>query len=72
MHHPIRHWFEQYDGHDGDFSIAPRGCPFDVIPLTEATDTIVYCTPVRPHRRNNEFASADRRSEVLKSRGTDF
>jgi hypothetical protein len=47
MQHPIREWFEQHDGDDGDFCIAPRSVPFDVVPPTDATDTVLYCT--KPH-----------------------
>lgn len=47
MHHPIRDWFEQHDGDDGDFNIAPRSYLFDVVPPANATDTVLYCT--KPH-----------------------
>lgn len=44
MQNPIRDWFEQHDDDDGDFCIAPRSVPFDVVPPKNATDTVLYCT----------------------------
>jgi hypothetical protein len=46
MQHPIRDWFEQNDD-DGDFCIAPRSLPFDVVPPGRATDAVLYST--KPH-----------------------
>jgi hypothetical protein len=43
MQHPIRNWFEQHDGDDGDFYIASRSDPFDAVPPRDATDTVLYC-----------------------------
>jgi hypothetical protein len=47
MKNQFRDWFDQHDGGDGDFCIAPRSYPFDVVPPTLATDTVLYCT--KPH-----------------------
>jgi hypothetical protein len=47
MKNQIRDWFEQHDCGGGDFCIAPRSYPFDVVPPTLATDTVLYCT--KPH-----------------------
>ena len=41
MHHLIRDCFEQHDGNEGDFNIAPRSYPFEVTPPTKATDTVL-------------------------------
>jgi hypothetical protein len=48
MHHPIRDWFEQHDGDDGDFSLSPSGYPFTAVPPTDATDTVLYSTKQHP------------------------
>jgi hypothetical protein len=48
MQHPIRDWFEQHDGDDGDFCIPPHSYPFDVVPPTDATDTVLYSTKQHP------------------------
>jgi hypothetical protein len=47
MKNPIRDWFEQHDGNDADFTIAPRAYPFTVVPPTDATGTVLYST--KPH-----------------------
>ena len=48
MKNPIRDWFDQQEGDDGDFCVASRSAPFDVVPPSDATDTVLYSTKSHP------------------------